>query len=271
MILEQIVSFKKDEISRKKNELLQIKKKVSRSSKKGHDFLAALKEPGLSIIAEFKRRSPSARIIAENRDPGLQSQLYQQGGAEAVSVLTDVEFFGGTDQDIISVKKSVSIPVLRKDFIIDELQIYHSLFLGADAVLLIVRILEFDRLKDFISLTKKLGMDALVEVHDLNELETALKAGAEIIGINNRNLDTFNISTETSFKLKNNVPDSVLSVSESGVTKRGQVEQIEKYGFNGVLIGTSLMRSSDPKQFIKNLVRSIHRLRFKNLLGCHPF
>jgi len=255
-ILDKIVSFKKDEISRKKNELLQVKKKVSKSSKRNHDFLAALKEPGLSIIAEFKRRSPSAGAIADDKEPEHQAVLFQKGGVGAVSVLTDAEFFGGTDQDIISVKKSVSIPVLRKDFIIDELQIYHSLFLGADAVLLIVRILEFEKLKDFISLVKKLGMDALVEAHNLKEIETALKAGAEIIGINNRNLDTFNINTETSLKLKNNIPDSVLSVSESGVTKRGQVEQIEKYGFNGVLIGTSLMRSSDPEQFIKNLVRS---------------
>jgi len=216
-------------------------------------FRNAISGEGISLIAEIKRESPSAGLIRENFNPESIALAYQSDGADAVSVLTDRTFFGGSEDVFKSVRQAVRLPLLRKDFLVDEYQLIESHRLGADAVLLIVRILGLKTLKGFIQISKKLGMDSLVEAHSEYELEKAMDAGAEIIGINNRDLDTFQVDLQTSVRLIKHLPDRIVSVSESGVGSREDVLRLAEAGFRAVLVGESLMRAPDPGAALRRL------------------
>ncbi|WP_028585449.1 indole-3-glycerol phosphate synthase TrpC [Desulfogranum mediterraneum] len=207
-------------------------------------FMAALTaDPGVAIIAEAKKASPSKGVIQPDFDPVAIGQHYQQGGARAISVLTDVDFFQGALAYIPLVRNVVELPVLRKDFIIDPLQIEEARMVGADAILLIAAILETEQLRDFRLHAESRGMDVLVEVHDEAELESALKAESRLIGINNRNLNDFSVSLETTFRLLTMIPDSVPVVSESGIATIDDMLRLKEHGVAAALIGESLMRN----------------------------
>ena len=217
------------------------------------DIIPCLKENGLSIIAEIKRKSPSAGLIRDDFDPVHIADIYEKNGAAGISVLTDESFFGGSDEFIGQVKRQVHVPVLRKEFIVDSYQIYESRTIGADVILIIVRILTPDRVRQFIEIARSLGMAALVEVHSLTELEIAEDTGAEIIGINNRDLDTLKIDIQMSLNLKEKMKTEAFVISESGIRSREDMEMLEKAGFHGVLIGETLMRSKNIGETLRSL------------------
>jgi indole-3-glycerol phosphate synthase len=205
------------------------------------DFRAALSGGGCAIIAEVKRRSPSRGVLREDFDPVLIAREYERHGAAAVSVLTDETFFGGSREDLSAVKGAVSLPVLRKEFIIDPWQIHETWAIGADALLLIAAILGENELREFRELAASLGLASLVEVHDRTELETALLSGAEIIGINNRDLRTFVTDLRTSLDLAPLIPSDRIAVSESGIRSRQEIELLMQAGIEAFLIGEALV------------------------------
>jgi len=237
-----------------------IKKMLIKGSKdrsgekiKFHDALAA---PDLSIICEVKKASPSKGIIAENF-PWLEiAKDYEEGGAAAVSVLTEPEFFLGSDLYLREISKAVKIPTLRKDFIIDVYQLYEAKLWGAGAALLICALLEPQTLREFLKEAEKLELDCLVEIHNEQEASEALKAGARIIGINNRDLTTFNVDTELTYRLKKIIPGGIITVAESGINTKDDITALKEININAVLIGESLMRSADKKQFLRELISS---------------
>ena len=199
-----------------------------------------------AVIAEIKRASPSKGIICEYFDPPAIAASYQRGGASCLSVLTDHDFFGGDDEHLKAARLACSLPVLRKDFIIDAWQLYESRQLGADCVLLIVAALDDDRLQEFSTLALELGMDVLVEAHDGQELERALRTPSALIGINNRNLLTFETRLETTLELMQQVPSDRLLVTESGIHTTQDVQRMQAAGVNAFLVGEALMRADDP-------------------------
>jgi indole-3-glycerol phosphate synthase len=208
---------------------------------------------GMNIIAEIKRASPSKGPIRDRVDPKVYAGMYTRGGAAAISVLTDAKFFGGSPVDLREARGAAGVPVWRKDFLISPYQIYESAVIGADAVLLIVRALSPELLREFISLCDTVGLDALVEVHNEAELETAMSAGARLIGINNRDLVTFRTDIKTSINLARLVGHEHVVVSESGIHGREEIERLLEAGIFNFLIGESLMRSEDPESHLKVL------------------
>lgn len=219
------------------------------------DFKEALRQKvGRAIIAEIKRASPSKGMINDERDPGARGRLYEESGASAVSVLTEEHYFRGSLEDLRQVKDSVSIPVLRKDFIIDPYQIYESRLQGADAVLLIVSILEEKELREFIETAKKLYLSPLVEIHTREELKIALDCGADVVGINNRNLKTFKTDIGVTIELSGEVPHHVLLVSESGIKGPEDIERLGQCGVEAFLIGEALMTHPTPGDKIRELL-----------------
>lgn len=209
----------------------------------------------VTVIAECKAASPTAGKISEKYDPVAQALLYEKGGAGAISVLTDREFFQGSLDDLLAVRSEVKIPVLRKDFILTEAQVYESVASGADAFLLIVAALTDDELKRLYELGRTLQSDVLVEVHDLREMDRALAIDAEIIGINNRNLHTFVVDLNTTEELAPEIPADCLGISESGIRNREDVQMITAQGIYCMLVGESLMRDADPATAIEDLRR----------------
>ena len=227
---------------------------VKRSRATPHRLLEALKPDGVNIIAEFKRRSPSKGVIRPGVDAASLARSYEAGGAVAISVLTEEDYFGGSLVDLEEVKSAVQLPVLRKDFVFEEYQIYESAAAGVDAILLIVASLEDTQLSDLrCQAEDELGMDALVEVHDEHEMERALAIGAGLIGVNNRNLHTFEVSLDTSLRLASNAPDGATLISESGLHDASDLSKLRAVGFRGFLIGESLMRSEDPEESLRAL------------------
>jgi indole-3-glycerol phosphate synthase len=216
----------------------------------------ALRKPSLSVIAEIKRRSPSKGILNVSLDPASLAQKYVAGGAAAISVLTDEPYFGGTLQDLKEVIESCpGVAVLRKEFIIDLKQLYQTARAGAHAVLLIASVLQ-DRLPEFIREAKNYGLETLVEVHDLNELHLAHIAGAEIIGVNNRNLTTFEVSLETSVALAPHFAPTVIKIAESGIENGSHAEKMRRAGYDAVLVGEALVKAQDPQSLLKELVHA---------------
>jgi len=215
-------------------------------------FHGALTKPGLSVIAEIKRRSPSKAHIGDIIDPVALAKTYEAGGAAAISVLTDFKGFGGSLQDLESVASAVSLPVLRKDFIISPLQIAQARGSGASAILLIVAVLA-EKTAEFIALAQHYGLSAIVEVHTKEEAELALSAGAKIIGINNRNLHTFETDLTVSEAIKPMITDSIVTIAESGISAVSQAKRFYDVGFDAVLIGESLVKNTSPAQFIAEL------------------
>ncbi|MHC1724634.1 MAG: indole-3-glycerol phosphate synthase TrpC [Syntrophobacteraceae bacterium] len=227
---------------------------AERSCKTGRRRLfERLAEPGpdgMNVIAEVKRASPSKGRIRDEVDPAHYARLYERGGAAAISVLTDNAFFGGDPADLRQARAAVELPVLRKDFLISPYQVYESAVMGADAVLLIVRALSPELLKDMLSLCSSLGLDALVEVHNEAEFESAATAGAQLIGVNNRDLGTFKTDIGVSINLAGGIDSGQVIVSESGIHSRSDIERLLDAGIWNFLIGESLMRSEDPVQML---------------------
>jgi indole-3-glycerol phosphate synthase len=257
-ILDKIVVEKRLEVTGLRPQASRIKQAAA--SRKDHrDFAAALrKKDAVSLIAEVKKASPSAGVIKKNFDAIAIAREYEAGGASALSVLTDEKFFQGKIDYLQLIRDAVRLPLLRKDFIIDELQIYEAVAHGADAVLLIVAILDDAKLRDFRALAEHLRLAALVEVHDEAELDRAVQAGAAIIGINNRDLRDFSVSlatTETlAAKLRRGMCAERLIVAESGINTRADVQRVRQVGVDAILVGESLMRSGDIAWKVKELL-----------------
>ncbi|MET0306492.1 MAG: indole-3-glycerol phosphate synthase TrpC [Solirubrobacterales bacterium] len=227
----------------------------SRLQSRGHDrpFNEALVRPGLSVIAEFKRRSPSAGDIAAAATVAEQVGAYERGGAAALSVLTDERHFGGSLEDLRAARAACSLPILRKDFIVDPYQLIEAAVNGADAVLLIVRALDDAELREMYESARRLDLDCLVEVHDGEELERALRLDADVIGINNRNLDEGAVDIATTYELMPDVPAGKTVVAESGISSRAELEELERVGVDAVLIGSALMGAADPEALTREL------------------
>ena len=213
------------------------------------DFRGALARPGLSVIAEVKRRSPSKGDLAPDLDPAFVAKSYAEGGAAALSVLTDETYFGGSATDLAAARAACDLPVLRKDFTVDERDLADARIMGADAVLLIVAALDEGEMRRFLALAERLRLVALVEVHDEAELERALAAGASVVGINQRNLKTFMVDRSLAARLRPRIPPGVVTVAESGIRTAGDVPA----GFDAVLVGESLVTSADPSASIRQL------------------
>ncbi len=221
-------------------------------NKRSSNFKKVLKSTELAVIAEIKRKSPSKGLISPITDPVTLARRYVAGGANALSILTDKEFFGGHLDDLTQVATTLrhnTIPIIRKDFIIDEIQIAEAYYGGASAVLCIISIIGI-RAKALIEFAHSLGMDVLVEIHNQDELHIALDCGAHIIGINNRDLNTFEVDTRCALKLVTAIPDNIIKVAESGITHSRMARDYYHAGFDAVLIGEALVKSSDPEQFI---------------------
>jgi indole-3-glycerol phosphate synthase len=258
-ILDQIIAHKQKEVEERKSlyplKLLEqsiyfpgqpvsMKKYIQREDKTG-------------IIAEFKRKSPSRGIINAHASVERTSIGYMQAGASALSILTDKEFFGGTSEDLITARKFNFCPIIRKDFTIDEYQIIEAKSIGADAILLIAAVLDANTIRQFTSLAHSLKMEVLLEVHDEEELKRNLEAGADLIGVNNRNLKTFEVSTAISKRLAPLIPSSVVKVSESGISSPDTIRELKTYGYQGFLMGENFMKHSRPEvaalDFMKQL------------------
>ena len=225
-------------------------------SRSAHAFSNALKDANrVNIVAEFKRRSPSKGLIRPDANPVELAQSYEAGGAVAMSVLTEEDYFDGSLDDLRRVKNSVNLPVLRKDFVVDSYQIYEAAAHGADAVLLIVAALDDDSLRGFRELAEdQLQLDALVEVHTAAEMERANNSGARLVGVNNRNLSTFKVGLETSFELAPMANADAILVSESGLDRADDVKRLRAAGYRAFLIGETLMRSAEPENTLKTFV-----------------
>jgi indole-3-glycerol phosphate synthase len=217
------------------------------------DLLAAVRAPGPSLIAEHKRRSPSAGAIREDLELEDVVRAYERGGAAAISVLTEGSSFGGSLEDLTGARAVTELPILRKDFIVDRYQVLEAAAAGADGVLLIVAALSSDELAGLHEEAAQLGLDALVEVHDRRELEVALSIGAPLIGINNRNLTTLEVDTDTTFQLLDVVAGTAAVVAESGLRSRAQLDELAAAGVDAVLIGEALMRSDDIEDAVRAL------------------
>ena len=252
MILDTIVARKHEEVAAlKERGLPQLEQPVEAP----RGFIRALTTaPGVAIIAEAKKASPSKGVIQPDFDPVRIARNYKQGGAHCLSVLTDVDFFQGSLAYIPLVREAVNLPVLRKDFIIDPLQIEEARAVGADAILLIAAILDVEQLRDFRLLAESLGMDALVEVHDERELDAALAAESRLIGVNNRNLNDFTVSLETTFRLLKKIPKTTPVVSESGIASVSDMLRLKAAGVKAALIGESLMRAGKQDQLLREFL-----------------
>lgn len=256
MILKLIAASTRQRVEHNKRRvpLDQLKMTISNMpGNTGFPFEQALSQPDISFICEIKQASPSKGIIASDF-PYLQIAVdYEQAGAAAISVLTEPGYFGGRDEHLEEIAQAVHVPLLRKDFTIDEYQIYHAKALGADAVLLICSLLDEATIHHYIDICDELGLSALVEAHDKGEIETALGAGARIIGVNNRNLRDFRVDIGNSVRLRPLVPENVLFVAESGIGSAADIQLLRDNKVDGVLIGEALMRAPDKRAMLMEL------------------
>lgn len=246
-ILDRIVATKRGEVREAVPRLAEYRD-IARQADAPRGFAAALRRPGeVRLLAEVKRRSPSAGDIRPGADPVEVARAYERGGAAALSVLTDREYFAGDLQFLRAVRSAVAVPVIRKDFLIDPVQVWEARAAGADAVLLIVRILPQPLLEELHALAMELGMDALVEAHTAEELDRALDAGATLVGVNNRDLDTFVTDLDLCVRLAPRVPAHVTYVGESGIRTAADVDRLGAAGVDAILVGESLMRQPDVR------------------------
>jgi indole-3-glycerol phosphate synthase len=251
-ILDRILERKREEIKAAREiTSLETLRDRARSAPPVRDFRAALAADGVSVIAEIKRASPSAGAFAPDLDASELARAYEAGGASAISVLTDADFFQGSPDDLKSARDATIVPVLRKDFILDPYQVYESRVMGADAILLIVAAL--DDVPELLGLATDIGLHCLVEVHDGHEIQQAVAAGANIIGVNNRDLRTFDTDLETTERLRPEIPSGVILVSESGIKTAADVRRLTRAGVDAVLVGESLVRSADPASALRAL------------------
>jgi indole-3-glycerol phosphate synthase len=252
--LEEIVQATRDSLARRKRErpLSQLEHELAERTE-GRPFQEALAHPGTSLIAEHKRRSPSAGVIREGATVTEIVEAYERGGAAAISVLTEEQHFGGSLEDLYEARRATQLPILRKDFCVDLYQLYEAKVAGADAVLLVVGSLRRDDLERLYAEAQALDLDAIVEVHDEEELECALELDVDVIGINNRNLEDFTVDIQTTVDLLASVPTGKTVVSESGIRTRQEIEELERVGVDAVLIGETLMRAPDPAEAVREL------------------
>jgi len=257
-ILDRIVEKRREDIEAQKRVLpLEELKRRIKDLPLARDFKGALQGKRCAIIAEVKRRSPSKGRLIEDFQPVRIATLYEKSGAAAISVLTEKHFFEGADQYLTDIKNAVQIPVLRKDFIIDPYQIYETRLLGGDALLLIAKLFEDAlRLQELIAIASDLGLAQLVEVHDRAELEKAMAAGADLIGINNRHLETFVTDLQTTIDLKPMIPSDKTVVSESGIHAGNDIKKLMEAGVHAFLIGEALMRSDHVSETMKEFLQS---------------
>lgn len=255
--LSEIVSATSEslELRKRRIPLESLKSDVYFERKTGL-FSESLAGAGLSIIAEIKRASPSKGRLRPQLDVAELAQSYERAGASAVSVLTEEKYFNGSLDDLKLARESCNLPLLRKDFIIDAYQIWEAAAAGADAVLLIVAALSGQELKLLMRESESAGLEALVEVHDARDMKVAVSAGARIIGINNRDLSTFKVDLQTCLSLRNEMPQDVCSVAESGIKGKRDAIRLEQAGFNAILVGELLMKSDDPGEMVRNLLSS---------------
>jgi len=257
-ILSEIVEHKKVEVKAARETLpenhLREEALLPRGNRPFYSRLARPGSSGVNIIAEIKRASPSKGILNADLDPAIMARAYEEGGATALSVLTDRKYFMGSPEDLTVARKATVLPVLRKDFLITSYQLYESAVLGADAVLLIVRILSERQLNDYLALAEELNLDALVEIHSMDDLQIAARTGAQLIGINNRNLRSFETNIETAISMVSALRPSQVPVAASGIRKPADIERNLESGIHNFLIGESLVRAPDPGAFIESLL-----------------
>jgi indole-3-glycerol phosphate synthase len=253
--LDKIIANKRDELTRWKAETsVDSLRQRAGDRNRAPDFSAALTSKPIGLIAEVKRRSPSVGVIRDPFDPVAISRAYEQGGAQALSVLMDERFFGGGAADFAAVRSTVSLPLLYKEFVVDSWQVWHAASLGASAVLLIVAALSRDDLQSLMGEIEAAGLQALVEVHDTDEAAVAVEAGANIIGINNRNLKTFVTTLETTAEVKKVIPGDRIIISESGIRSADDVRHLRGIGVKAVLVGEHLLTKQDLTQAVKDLM-----------------
>lgn len=254
-ILEEIAAYARERTAaaERKMPLADIRRQAEKMPRGDFSFEKALRKPGLSLICECKKASPSRGLIAPDFPYVQIAREYEAAGADCISVLTEPKWFLGRDEYLEEIASAVSIPCLRKDFTVSEYMIYEARLLGASAVLLIVSLLSEAQLQEYLGLCRELGLSALTEAHSAEEIGTAVRAGASVIGVNNRNLRDFSVDTENSAALRELVPPGVLFVSESGVTGAADTEKLREIGADAVLVGEALMRASDKKAKIREL------------------
>jgi indole-3-glycerol phosphate synthase len=255
-VLERILAETRQELERRKRDV-PLEQLIARAPERPpagrRRFHAALAAPGIGVIAEFKRRSPSAGELRESPNLGEIVRAYEQGGAVAASILTEGPNFDGSLQDLTDARAACSLPLLRKDFILDPYQLHEALAAGADAVLLIVAALDDAQIASLYESATDMGLDVLVEVHDRDELQRALALGAEIVGVNNRDLRDFSVDVQRTERLMGEIPPGVLVVSESGIGEPAQLERLQGRGVQAVLVGETLMRAGDPAAALRGL------------------
>lgn len=256
MILDEIAAYTRERVETlKKHKSLYDVRDEAKGRPAGKDFYGALAAPGLSVIAELKQASPSKGLIAPDFERIFldKARQYEEGGAAAISCLTEPKFFLGSDEYLRKVRAAVQLPILRKDFTIDEYQIYEAKCLGADAVLLICSLLSEAQLAEYLCQAHELGLSALVEAHDADEVGAAIAAGAGIIGVNNRNLKDFSVNPLNSLRLREQIPSDKIFVAESGIAKASDCAGLKAAGVQAVLVGEALMRSADPAAMLKEM------------------
>ena len=256
MILDEIAAYTRERVETlKKHKSLYDVRDEAKGRPAGKDFYGALAAPGLSVIAELKQASPSKGLIAPDFERIFldKARQYEEGGAAAISCLTEPKFFLGSDGYLRKVRAAVQLPILRKDFTIDEYQIYEAKCLGADAVLLICSLLSEAQLAEYLCQAHELGLSALVEAHDADEVGAAIAAGAGIIGVNNRNLKDFSVNPLNSLRLREQIPADKIFVAESGIAKASDCAGLKAAGEQAVLVGEALMRSADSAAMLKEM------------------
>lgn len=254
-MLDKIVAQKREEVERRKRAapMTYLLERIARQ-KPVLDLALALKDGRMRLIAEVKQASPSRGVLSRNFDPIELSRTYAEGGAAAISVLTEANYFMGSNEHLAAIKESVGLPLLRKDFIFDSYQMYESRAYGADALLLIAAVLSEKQLNDLVSLSHSLGLRCLVEAHNEGEVERAVLSEAEIIGINNRDLNTFAVDINTTRRLRPLVPKGKIVVSESGIKSRSDMQKLAEWGVDAVLIGEALVTAGDVRARMKDLL-----------------
>jgi len=254
-MLDRIIAQKKEGVEQRKKAapLTYLQERIA-GQKPALDFAPALKGDDIRLIAEVKKASPSRGLLSPKLNPTELARTYAEGGTAAISVLTEEDYFMGSIEHLAAIRGTVELPLLRKDFIFDTYQVYESRAYGADALLLITAILGQGQLKEMISLSHRLGLGCLVEVHDENEVERAVSSGAEIIGINNRDLRTFAVDLNTTRRLRPLVPEEKIVVSESGIRSRKDIGTLKKWGVDAVLVGEALVTAGDIRAKMKELL-----------------
>ena len=257
MILNKIIEEKRKELKHSKSSasLKEMRKRIGDAGN-NRGFKKSLENDSINIIAEIKKASPSKGIIREDFNPVEIAKIYQDNAAVAISVLTDKKYFQGDIEYLNQIRKNVSLPLLRKDFILDEYQLYEAKVFGADAVLLIAAVLDKNQLTEYMELSKEIGLENLVEVHSFKDLEKAIYSEADIIGINNRDLQTFEVSLKTTLDMAKEIPENKVIVSESGINSHDDILELQKNGVNAFLIGEALMKEKDIGKKLKELIGS---------------